>query len=55
MMYTTICGLILQAAANVGAATPLVALCARLYQATGEAGYADQDMVAVIHALARQA
>lgn len=48
------CGLILQAAANLGAATPLVALCERLYQATDEAGYADQDMVAVIHALGGQ-
>ncbi len=48
------CSLILQAAAGVGAATPLVALSEQLYREAGEAGFAQQDMVAVVHAIAQR-
>jgi 3-hydroxyisobutyrate dehydrogenase len=47
------CALILTEAARLGAATPLVAESARLYQASADAGHGDADMVGVVHALAR--
>ncbi len=46
------CALILQAAGQAGAAAPLVALCEHLYRAANDSGHADENMVAVIHAIA---
>ncbi|MGB2200550.1 MAG: NAD(P)-dependent oxidoreductase [Pseudooceanicola atlanticus] len=47
--------LVVEAAKAAGTAHPLMEICARLYKATEEMGYQEQDMVAVIRALESRA